>query len=324
LTGTKNYLVTGGAGFIGSHLCQQLLESGKQVVALDNLSTGQEINIQHLKADPNFSCVVGSVLDEELLGELVGDADVVYHLAAAVGVRFVVENLVETLETNTKGTENVLKASETHGKKKVILASTSEVYSKSKSFPHKEDDDLSIGPTNIGRWGYASSKILDEFLALAYFKERGVPVVVVRLFNTVGPRQSARYGMVLPRFVSQATLGEAITVFGDGTQSRCFTYVGDVVKAMVDIAQLPQAVGEVFNLGSDLEIDINSLAALVKETLNSKSSIEHVSYSSAFESDFDDIHRRVPDISKIKAQIDFDPSTDLKWIIREVAKGAQL
>lgn len=317
------YLVTGGAGFVGSHLCQQLLKANHQVVALDDMSTGQKVNIQHLMSDSNFSYVCGSVLDEVLLGQLVQKTDAIYHLAAAVGVRFVVENLVETLETNTQGTENILKAADAYGKKKVILASTSEVYSKSKSFPHKEDDDLSIGPTNIGRWGYASSKILDEFLALAYFKERDVPVVIVRLFNTVGPRQSGRYGMVLPKFVSQAMSGQNITVFGDGSQSRCFTYVGDVVKAMIDIASLSNAEGEVFNLGSDREININSLAALVKDTLESESSIEHVPYDSAFTADFADVHRRVPDITKIKAHIHFDPCTDLSWIIREIAIGTR-
>ena len=316
----KKFLITGGAGFIGSHLSERLVGSGHQVVVLDNLSTGIEANIGHLLANDRFSYINGSVLDEGLLSKLVGEADVVYHLAAAVGVKFVVEHLVETLEVNTRGTEIVLRAAQQQGGKKVVLASTSEVYCKNNTFPHREDDDLAIGPTSVGRWGYASSKILDEFLALAYHKEKGLAVVILRIFNTVGPRQSARYGMVLPRFVSQALLGEPITVYGNGEQTRCFAYVGDVVKAMIDIGEVAGAEGEVFNLGGDREIAINSLAALVKETLGSNSPIQHEPYDSAYGSEFAEIHRRVPDISKIKQHIDYHPCTDLAWLIREIAR----
>ena len=312
-------LVTGGSGFIGSHLTRELLDRGDQVVVLDNLSTGRLPNVQGFMSNPSFQFIDGSVLDKECLKPQVEAADIVYHMAAAVGVKFVVEHLIDTLENNLRGTQDLLELAHQCGNKKVILASSSEVYGNSPEMPWKEDGNLSLGPTSVGRWGYACSKILDEFLALAYYKEKNLPVVVLRFFNTVGPGQSGRYGMVLPRFVSQAMAGEPITVYGNGDQSRCFTYVGEVVKAMVDISHVPEAEGQVFNIGSLKEISINQLAKLVKNTVESDSPIVHVRYDSEFGSDFADIARRVPDISKIRRFIDFEPKTELDQVIREVA-----
>ena len=312
-------LITGGAGFIGSHLAGALLSLGHQVVAVDNFSTGSHPNIAHLLPDPNFRLVEGSVLDESLLDPLVQEADLVYHLAAAVGVTFVLEHLVETLETNCHGTESVIRLAWRRGRKKVILASTSEVYGKSPDLPYREDQDLVLGPSTIGRWGYACSKLLDEFLALGYHKERQLPVVILRLFNTVGPRQSGRYGMVIPRFVSQALAGIPITVYGEGTQGRCFTHVKDVVRAMVDVAQAPEAEGQVFNLGNDRTITINELAAMVKHQLNSDSPIVHVPYTEAYRTDFEDVPCRIPDVSKIQSYLQYRPETGLERIIHDVA-----
>jgi UDP-glucose 4-epimerase len=316
-------LITGGAGFIGSHLAQTLLGLGHHVIALDNLSTGHLNNIKPLLPDPHFRLVEGDVLDKGILKPLIEEADLLYHLAAAVGVKFVVDHLIGTLETNVQGTENVLRFAHHCRGKKVVLASTSEVYGKSQKIPYKEDDDSVLGPTSIGRWGYACSKALDEFLALAYHKEQGLPVVILRLFNTVGPRQAGRYGMVVPRFVSQAIQGKPITVYGDGMQTRCFTYVGDVVKAMIDIGQVAKAEGQVFNVGTDREVTINELAALVKETLKSTSPTVHIPYSEVYPSDFEDTYRRVPDISKIQEYIDYQPNTNLAQVIHEVAQYLQ-
>jgi UDP-glucose 4-epimerase len=316
-------LITGGAGFIGSHLAQRFLSLGHHVIALDNLSTGHLDNIKHLLPYPHFRFVEGDVLDKGALKPLIEEADLIYHLAAAVGVKFVVDHLIGTLETNVQGTENVLRLAHHCGGKKVVLASTSEVYGKSQSVPYKEDADSVLGPTSIGRWGYACSKALDEFLALAYYKEQGLPVVILRLFNTVGPRQAGRYGMVVPRFVSQALQGKPITVYGDGLQTRCFTYVGHVVKAMMDIAQVPEGEGQVFNVGSDREVSVNELAALVKETLKSRSPIVHIPYSEVYPLDFEDTYRRVPDISKIQKYIDYQPDTGLAQVIHEVAQYLQ-
>jgi UDP-glucose 4-epimerase len=316
-------LITGGAGFIGSHLAQTFLSLGHQVIALDNLSTGHHNNLKHLLPDPHFRFVEGNVLDEGALKPLIEEADLIYHLAAAVGVKFVVNHLIGTLETNVQGTESVLRLAHHYSGKKVILASTSEVYGKSLQIPYKEDADSVLGPTSIGRWGYACSKAMDEFLALAYHKEKGLPVVVLRLFNTVGPRQTGHYGMVLPRFVSQGLSGKPITVYGDGTQTRCFTYVGDTMKAMVDIAQVREAEGQVFNVGTDRESSINGLAALVKETLKSESHIMHIPYGEVYGPDFEDMHRRVPDISKLQRFIDYHPNTDLTQVIREVAQSIE-
>lgn len=316
-------LITGGAGFIGSHLAPAFLSLGHHVIALDNLSTGHLNNIRPLLPDPHFRLVEGDVLDKGILKPLIEEADLIYHLAAAVGVKFVVDHLIGTLETNVQGTENVLRLAYHCGGKQVVLASSSEVYGKSQKIPYKEDDDSVLGPTSIGRWGYACSKAMDEFLALAYHKEKGLPVVILRLFNTVGPRQTGRYGMVVPRFVSQALQGKPITVYGDGMQTRCFTFVSDVVKAMLDIVQVPAADGQAFNVGSDREITINQLAALVKETLTSTSPTVHVPYSEVYPSDFEDTYRRVPDISKIQKYIDYQPNTNLAQVIQEVAQYLQ-
>ena len=315
----RNALITGGAGFIGSHLADTLLHMGVRVVVVDNLDTGRLDNIRHLIGRPDFDFVQASILDEVSLEPLVRDADQIYHLAAAVGVRLVVERPLETLETNTRGTENILRLAHRYGGKKVVLASTSEVYGNSPDVPFREDSSLSIGPSSTVRWGYACSKLYDEFLALAYHQEMGLPVVILRLFNTVGPRQSGRYGMVVPRFVSQALEGSPITVYGDGMQTRCFTHVRDVVQAMVRIVQIPEAEGQVFNLGNDREITIRQLGELVRETLGSNSPIEYMPYSEAYGLDFEDVRHRVPDISKIQGYIDYHPTTDLAGIIQEIA-----
>jgi UDP-glucose 4-epimerase len=310
-------LLTGGAGFVGSHLSEHLLEAGHHVSVLDNLSTGSIDNIAHLKDHPRFSYTIDSVTNEPLLAELIDGADAIFHLAAAVGVKLIVERPVHTIETNVHGTEVVL----THASKKkklVVIASTSEVYGKSTDVPFREDADVVLGATAKHRWAYACSKLIDEFLALAYWKERQLPVLIVRLFNTVGPRQTGRYGMVLPTFVSQALAGEPITVFGDGTQSRSFTYVGDVAGALVRLVAEPRAVGEVFNIGSREEVRILDLAERVKGLAGSASPIRIVPYDQAYEAGFEDMPRRVPDISKIQDLIGFEPRVKLDEIIRRV------
>jgi UDP-glucose 4-epimerase len=312
-------LITGGAGFVGSHLAEALLERGDEVMVLDNLSTGSIENIAPLKPNPRFRYAVDSVTNEPLTAELIDQADVVFHLAAAVGVKLIVESPVNTIETNVHGTEMVLKLANKK-KKKVLVASTSEVYGKSNVVPFREDADLVLGATTKGRWSYACSKAIDEFLALAYFKEKRLPVVIVRLFNTVGPRQTGRYGMVVPNFVKQALLGHPITVFGDGSQSRCFTYVSDVVGALMKLADHPSAVGEVFNVGNDREeVTILDLARRVKERTGSKSEIELVPYEKAYEEGFEDMPRRVPDISKVKALVGYEPKVHLDEILDRVA-----
>ena len=310
-------LLTGGAGFIGSHLSEHLLDAGHHVSVLDNLSTGSIDNIAHLKDHPRFSYTIDSVTNEPLLAELIDGADAIFHLAAAVGVKLIVERPVHTIETNVHGTEVVL----THASKKkklVVIASTSEVYGKSTDVPFREDADVVLGATAKHRWAYACSKAIDEFLALAYWKERHLPVLIVRLFNTVGPRQTGRYGMVLPTFVRQALAGEPITVFGDGTQSRSFTYVGDVAGALVRLVAEPRAVGEVFNIGSREEVRILDLAERVKGLAGSASPIRIVPYDQAYEAGFEDMPRRVPDISKIQGLIGFEPRVELDEIIRRV------
>jgi UDP-glucose 4-epimerase len=312
-------LITGGSGFVGSHLAELLLSKGNSVVALDSLSTGSVRNIEHLQGDDRFQFVKGNILDVGTLEPLIKDADVVYHLAAAVGVKYILEHPVETLTTNVKGTENVLQLAHQHGNKKTILASTSEVYGKGSRFPFSEDDDSVLGPTTTSRWGYACSKAMDEFLGLAYHREMGLPVVIFRLFNTVGPRQTGHYGMVLPTFVQQAIAGDPITVYGDGEQLRCFTYVHDVVQAMVDILEVESVVGEVFNVGSNREISINDLASLVKETLTSDSRIDHIPYERVYSPGFEDMRRRLPDYSKLQSYINYHPNTDLAGIIREIS-----
>ncbi len=311
-------LITGGAGFIGSHLAETLLERGDSVAVIDDLSTGTIHNIEHLKARKKFRYTIDSVMNVPVLAELVDAADVVFHLAAAVGVRLVVERPVSTIETNVRGTENVLELANKK-RKKVLLASTSEVYGRSVRDLFHEDDDLLIGPPTTGRWRYACSKALDEFLAMAYFREKGLPVVIVRLFNTVGPRQTGEYGMVVPSFVQQALANKPIKVHGDGEQTRCFCHVRDVVGALIALAEHPSAVGEVFNVGSDNEITIRALAEQVKAILGSKSEIVLVPYDDAYEEGFEDMRRRAPDISKVQALIGFKPKVDLATIIRDVA-----
>jgi UDP-glucose 4-epimerase len=310
-------LITGGAGFIGSHLAERLLAGGHEVSALDNLSTGSIDNIAHLKAHPCFSYAIDSVTNEPLLAEMIDRSDVVFHLAAAVGVKLIVEQPVHTIETNVHGTEVVLKHANKK-KKLVFIASTSEVYGKSTKVPFRESADLVLGPTEKHRWAYACSKLIDEFLALAYWREKRLPVVVVRLFNTVGPRQTGRYGMVLPTFVRQALAGAPITVFGDGTQSRSFTYVGDVVDALVALASEPRAIGEVFNIGNTGEVAIGELAKRVKEMTGSVSPIQLIPYDEAYEAGFEDMPRRVPDISKLGDLIGYAPKMGLDDIIRSV------
>ena len=312
------FLITGGAGFIGSHLAEELLARGHRVHVLDDLSTGSADNIRHLKRDPRFSYTIDSCERASLVAELIDEADVVYHLAAIVGVNLVVESPVRTLETNVHCTEVVLaQASKKH--KPVVIASTSEVYGKSTLLPYREDADLLIGPSTTGRWSYACSKALDEFLALAYFKERRLPVVVLRLFNTVGPRQTGRYGMVVPNFVSQAFSGEPLTVFGDGSQTRCFCHVQDTVRALVDVALLGDtAYGEIFNVGTEHEISVLSLAERVIELTGSDSEIQCIPYAEAYEPGFEDMRRRRPDVSKIARAIGWSPQRSLDDVIDDV------
>ncbi|HQR14308.1 MAG TPA: GDP-mannose 4,6-dehydratase [Nitrospira sp.] len=312
-------LITGGAGFVGSHLAEALLNQNAFVTVIDDLSTGSITNIRHLKNRSGFSYVIDTVMDHSLMAELVDAADVIYHLAAAVGVRLIVESPVRTIETNVSCTEAVLTLA-AKKQKKVLIASTSEVYGKSTAIPFREDGDLVIGNTTRGRWSYACSKTLDEFLGLAYWKEKKVPVVVFRLFNTVGPRQTGRYGMVLPTFVQQALKNEPITVYGDGQQSRCFTWVGDAVRAIIDLSLHPQAVGQVFNIGSEQEVTIMDLAKMVRDVARSSSDIALVPYDQAYEEGFEDMGRRVPDLSKIRNLIGYKPTVDLPNIVAQVVE----
>src|SRR6478672_1962812 len=313
-------LITGGAGFIGSHLAEALLAGGHRVMALDNLSTGSIENITHLKSRAGFSYVIDAVENESLLAELIDESDVIFHLAAAVGVKKIVEEPVHTIETNVHGTEVVLRHANKK-KKLVVIASTSEVYGKSIAVPFQEDADLVLGPTSKHRWAYACSKAIDEFLALAYWKERKLPVIIVRLFNTVGPRQTGQYGMVVPNFVQQALAGQPITVFGDGTQSRSFTYVGDVVRAVVALINEPRAVGEVFNIGNGREITIGDLALRIKQMTGSQSPIVRIPYDQAYEEGFEDMPRRVPDIAKIRALVGYEPTVELDEILARVIES---
>jgi nucleoside-diphosphate-sugar epimerase len=315
-------LLTGGAGFIGSHLAERLLELGHEVHVLDNLSTGSIDNIAHLKGRAGFSYVIDTVTNEPLLAEMIDQCDVVYHLAAAVGVKLIVEQPVHTIETNVHGTEVVLKHANKK-KKLVVIASTSEVYGKSTDVPFREGADLVLGATVKHRWAYACSKLIDEFLALAYWKEKKLPIVIVRLFNTVGPRQTGQYGMVLPTFVRQALAGQPITVFGDGTQSRSFTYVADVVDALVKLAQEPRAIGEVFNIGNTEEVTIRDLAERVKRITGSSSPVQLVPYDEAYEAGFEDMPRRVPDISKVGNLVGYQPRLALEEIICRVVESFQ-
>jgi len=310
-------LVTGGAGFIGSHLCEELLDRGHEVVVLDDLSTGRFENIEHLDSNPQFRAVIDTVLNDRLVEELTKDCETVFHLAAAVGVKLIVEQPVRTIETNIRGTEVVLGNSSRY-RRRVLLVSTSEVYGKSDRPTFREDDDRIMGPTSANRWSYATTKAVDEFLALAYWQERGLPVVIARLFNVVGPRQTGRYGMVIPRFVEQALRGEPLTVYADGKQTRCFSYVGDIVPVLAELVDCPSAVGEIFNLGSTEEITIEQLAHKVISLCGSDSTIKHVSYEDVYGEGFEDMHRRVPDIAKIRRYIDFSPKFDLDETIKSV------
>ena len=295
-----------------------MLREGHNVTILDDLSTGSVMNIQHLRQERRFGCVIDSVMNLPVLTELIDQSDIVYHLAAAVGVRLVVDSPVRTLHTNIRATELVLEAAKKK-KKKVLITSTSEVYGKATKIPFQEDDDLVIGPPVRGRWSYACSKAIDEFLAIAYHREYGVPVVLVRLFNTVGPRQTGTYGMVVPRFVSQALSGSPIIIHGDGTQSRCFGWVGDVVQALIKLGVHEPAVGTIYNIGSDQEITINELATLVKDMTGSSSSVQHVSYEEAYGNGFEDMVRRVPDLTRIRAAIGYSPTKNLRQIVQAVA-----
>jgi UDP-glucose 4-epimerase len=310
-------LITGGAGFIGSHLSDLLLEQGHEVLILDNLSTGSIDNIAHLKGRRGFEYFIDSVNNEPLLAELIDRSDVVFHFAAAVGVKLIVEQPVYTIETNVHGTEVVLKHANKK-KKLVVIASTSEVYGKSDDVPFREDSDLVLGPTPKHRWAYACSKAIDEFLALAYWKERKLPVIIVRFFNTVGPRQTGQYGMVIPNFVRQALAGEPVTVFGDGKQSRAFTHVADVVDALLKLVNEPKAIGQVINIGNAQEITIEKLAERVRELTGSKSPIRYIPYDQAYESGFEDMPRRVPDLSRVQALVGYQPRHTLDDILVQV------
>jgi UDP-glucose 4-epimerase len=314
--------ITGGAGFIGSHLAETLLAAGHKVTVLDNLSTGAMENIEHLKQAPGFRYVIDSVTNEPVLAELIDAADVVFHLAAAVGVKLIVEAPVHTIETNVHGTEVVLKHANKK-KKLVVIASTSEVYGKSTAVPFREDADLVMGPTPKHRWAYACSKAIDEFLALAYWKERKLPVIIVRFFNTVGPRQTGRYGMVIPNFVRQGLAGQPITVHGDGTQTRSFCYVGDVVEALQRLVAEPRAVGEVFNVGNDQEITILELAERVRDLTGGRSEIVKIPYDQAYEAGFEDMPRRVPDLAKIGHLVGYKPEVGLDEILSRVVDHFQ-
>ena len=310
-------LITGGAGFVGSHLADALLAAGHEVTAFDNLSTGSIDNIEHLKTHPRFRYTIESVQNEPVLAEQIDRCDVVFHLAAAVGVKKIVEEPVHTIENNVHGTEVVLR----HANKKkrlVVVASTSEVYGKSVDVPFREDADLVMGPTSKHRWAYACSKAIDEILALAYFKEKKLPVIVIRLFNTVGPRQTGQYGMVIPTFVRQALAGQPITVFGDGTQRRSFTYVGDVVDGLIGLMNEPKAVGQVFNIGNGEEISMRALAEKIKAMAESTSDIVTIPYDQAYEAGFEDMPRRVPDITKIRGLVGYEPKVQLDEILTRV------
>jgi UDP-glucose 4-epimerase len=317
------YLITGGAGFIGSHLTERLLDRGDHVVLLDNLSTGSMENIRHLKSSERMEYHLDNIENRQLVAELVDDADVVVHLAAAVGVKLIVESPVKTIETNVNGTQMILEAA-CKKKKLVLTASTSEVYGKNTNVPFTEDADLVLGPTTKGRWSYAASKALDEFLALSYWKEKKLPVIVVRLFNTVGPRQTGRYGMVLPNFVKSALDNTTISIYGSGKQSRCFCDVRDTVEGLIRLMDTERSIGEVINVGNTEEISIEDLAQRVKERTGSSSPIDYVPYDKAYEPGFEDMMRRVPSVEKLHALTGFRPKTSLNEIIDRVALFFQM
>ena len=316
------YLITGGAGFIASHLADSLVETGHEVVALDNLSTGRRVNVAHLEGRENFTFVQGSVLDELLVDELAHDADVIVHLAAAVGVELIVRRPLQTLITNIRGSEIVLAAAHRYGVK-TLIASTSEIYGKNTSGPLSEDSDRILGSTTIARWGYSTSKAVDEILAYAYHRERDLPTVVIRLFNTVGPRQSGAYGMVLPRFVNRALSRQPLLVYGDGAQTRCFVHVGDVVRGILGLLDEPRAIGDVFNIGGTEEISIRALAERVVASTGSMSLIQSIPYTDVYDAGFEDMRRRVPDTAKIRSLIGWTPQFSLDEIIQDVTEGTR-
>ncbi|MGA2715364.1 MAG: NAD-dependent epimerase/dehydratase family protein [Bryobacteraceae bacterium] len=311
-------LITGGAGFIGSHLADRCLKEGWTVSVIDDLSTGSLDNIRHLESRKRFSCAIDTVFNESLVSDLVDSADYVFHLAAAVGVKLVVDSTLQSIETNVHGTEVVLRAA-AKKKRPVLIASTSEVYGKSSCFPLEEGADLVLGPTTTRRWSYACSKALDEFLGLAFWNEQSLPVTVARFFNTVGPRQTGRYGMVFPTFVRQALLGAPLTIFGTGAQQRCFGYVKDVVEALVRVACGSSMAGEVINIGNDSEISIRDLAMLIREVTHSSSNLQFIPYREAYGSGFEDVYRRVPSLRKLERLTGFRPNTPVTEIIEQVA-----
>ncbi len=315
-----NILITGGAGFIGSHLAERLLRAGHRVTALDNLSTGKISNIAHLQKDRSFQLVIGTILNEMLVDKLVERCDCIFHLAAAVGVELIVKKPMESLTTNIKGSEIVLNMAHRYHKK-ILITSTSEIYGKNTSGPLKEDGDRILGSPLKTRWSYSTAKAVDEMLAYVYWKEYGVPSVIVRLFNTVGPRQSSAYGMVMPRFIEQALANRPLTVFGSGKQTRCFIHVKDVVSALIKLSNEPRAIGEVFNIGSQEEISIEKLALRIIALTRSKSKIQYLPYEKAYEEGFEDMQRRVPDTSKIKKLVGFKPTVSLSGIILDTLRS---
>lgn len=312
-----NYLITGGAGFVGSHLAEALLSRGDRVTIIDDLSTGSIRNIAHLRSNPNFNYIIDTMMNAPLLAEMVDNADAIFHLAAAVGVKLIVESPVRTIETNIRCTELLLSLAAKKGKR-VLITSTSEVYGKSMDIPFREDSDLVMGATSRGRWSYACSKAVDEFLAIAYWREKKLPTVVVRLFNTVGPRQTGQYGMVIPRFVQQALAEQPITIYGDGTQSRCFTHVYDAARALVLLMDNDNTTGEVYNIGNDEEVTINALAQRVIDATQSTSSTVYVPYAIAYEENFEDMPRRVPSTAKIQNAVGWSPTIGLDGILSSV------
>ena len=312
-------LITGGAGFIGSHLAERLLGEGHTVYVIDNLSTGRLENIETFKDHPKFHLTIGSILNRELMEKLVEGCNQVYHLAAAVGVKYIIENPLLSLKTNIVGTDNVLELCNKF-KAKVLITSTSEIYGKSENVPFAEQDDRLLGSTHISRWGYSCSKAIDEFMALAFYREKKLPVVIVRCFNTVGPRQSGQYGMVVPKFIKAALLDQPIVVYGSGEQTRCFADVSDVVSAFVKLMSTPECAGEIYNVGNTESISIKDLAAKVKQMCNSKSRIEFMSYKDAFEEGFEDMMNRMPDLNKINKAIGYEPQYKLDDIINRMIK----
>ncbi|MDD3626066.1 MAG: GDP-mannose 4,6-dehydratase [bacterium] len=310
-------LVTGGAGFIGSHLCELLLKQGNEVEVIDDLSTGSLDNISTIQQNPKFKFHLETIINEGFLDHIVRDVDQIYHLAAAVGVSYIIDNPLKSIQINVRGTENVLEAAHKYNKK-VLITSTSEIYGKNENVPLSEEMDRVLGSTTKRRWSYSNTKALDEFLALAYHSEKKLPVVIVRLFNTVGPKQTGQYGMVIPRFINQALHDKSITIFGDGEQTRCFCHVNDVVNALSTLMTTPAAEGEIFNIGSTEEISIKKLAELIIKLTNSKSQITYISYDEAYEKHFEDMRRRLPDIGKINKLIGFEYKKNIQEIIKDI------